>query len=62
MAQAVSRQPVKGKSGFLSQSVHVEFVVVKVALGYILLRVLWIFPVSVIPPWLHTVRGRSSET
>jgi hypothetical protein len=33
-------------------SVHVGFVVDKVALGQVFLQLLWFSPVSIIPPWL----------
>jgi hypothetical protein len=46
MAQAVSRQPL---SDFSPGSVHVRFIVDKVALGQVFLRVLRISPVNIIP-------------
>jgi hypothetical protein len=41
------RRPV-----FISRSVHVGFVVDRVALGQVFLSVLQFFPVNIIPPWL----------
>jgi hypothetical protein len=53
MAQAVSRRP------FDHGSVHVGFVVDKVALGQGFLLVLRFFPVSFFPPVLHyTEKGK----
>jgi hypothetical protein len=49
MAQAVSRRP----PGFDPGSVHVGFVVDKVALGQVFPRVLRFPPVNFIPPVLH---------
>jgi hypothetical protein len=46
MAQAVSRRPLTG-------SVHVGFMVDKVALGQVFVRVLRISPANFIPPVLH---------
>jgi hypothetical protein len=48
MAYVVSHQ-----LGFAHGSVHVAFVVEKVAMGQIFLRVLHFSPVNIIPPWLH---------
>jgi hypothetical protein len=60
------------RPGFAPKAVHVEFVVDRVALGQVFLRVLQFLLVSVIPPLLHIhscivcgidngpVRGRSS--
>jgi nitrate reductase gamma subunit len=59
--------------GFVPMLVHVGFVVDKVVLGHVLLRVLRLSPVNSIPPWLFVliyhlgmnnrlVGGRSSET
>jgi hypothetical protein len=53
MAQAVSRRPPTAEARVRSRSVHVVFVVDKVALGQIFPRVLWFSPVSFIPPVLH---------
>jgi hypothetical protein len=53
VAQAVSRRPVTAETGFSPRAVHVEFVMDKVALGQVSLRVLRFFPVSIIPPLLH---------
>jgi hypothetical protein len=52
MAQAVSWRPLTVEAQVHAQVVHVEFVVDKVALGQVFLRVLWFFPVSIIPLWL----------
>jgi hypothetical protein len=41
------------RSGFAPGSVHMNFVVDKVALGQVLFRVLRFSPVNVIPPLLH---------
>ena len=41
--------------GFIPRPVHVGFVVDKVALGQVSLRVCRFFPVSIIPPMLHTL-------
>jgi hypothetical protein len=41
------------RPGFAPGSVHVGFVVDKVALGQVFLRVLPFYPVSIIPPWLY---------
>jgi hypothetical protein len=60
-------------TGFMPRSVHVEFVVDKVALGQVSFRVLWFFLVSIIPTWLFILiyhwgmnnrpaGGHSSET
>jgi hypothetical protein len=40
------------RPGFTPGSVHVGFVVDKVALPQVFLRVTWSSPVSIIPPWL----------
>ena len=48
MAQAVSRRPLIDP-----ESVHVGFLVNKVALGQVFLRVLRFSPVNFIPPVLH---------
>ena len=37
------------------RSVHVGFVVNKVALGQVFLQVLWFSPINIIPPMLHTL-------
>jgi hypothetical protein len=42
------------RPGFAPGSVHVGFVVDKVALGQGFLGVLQFAPVRIIPPWLHT--------
>jgi hypothetical protein len=41
------------RAGFLPKSIHVGFVVDKVALGQVFLRVLRFSPVIIIPPLLH---------
>jgi hypothetical protein len=46
--------------GFAPKPVHVGFVVEKVALRQVFLRVLRVSPVNVIPLWLHTYVGLSS--
>jgi hypothetical protein len=51
MAQAVSRWPQRPE--FVPESIHVGFVVDKVALGQVFLRVLRFSPVTIIPPLLH---------
>jgi hypothetical protein len=50
MAQAVS---LPQRPGFDPGSVHVGFMVDKVALGQVFPRVLWFSPVNFIPPVLH---------
>jgi hypothetical protein len=50
MAQAVSRRPSTAEG---PGSVHVGFVVDKMALGQVFLRVLRFSPVNFIPPVLH---------
>jgi hypothetical protein len=44
---------------FIPGSVHVGFVVDKVALGEVFLRVLRFFPVDIIPPWLSMLISSS---
>jgi hypothetical protein len=51
MAQAVSRQPLTVTAWVRAQVNPVGFVVDKVALGQVFLRVLWFSPVNIIPPW-----------
>jgi hypothetical protein len=46
------------RAGFDPGSVHVGFVVDKVALGQVFSRVLRVFPVSFIPPVLHDTEKR----
>jgi hypothetical protein len=54
MAQAVSRRPLTVEARVLSRvSVRVGFVVDKVSLGQVFLRVLRFSPVNFIPPVLH---------
>jgi hypothetical protein len=52
MAQAVSRRPPTAEARVRSR-VNVGFVVDKVALGQVFLRVLRFSPVNFIPPVLH---------
>jgi hypothetical protein len=40
------------RSGFAPKSTHLGFVVDKLAMGQVFLRVLWSYPVHIIPPWL----------
>jgi hypothetical protein len=53
MAQAVSRRPLTAAAGVRAQVNPVGFVVDKVALGQVFLRVLRFSPVTIIPPWAH---------
>jgi hypothetical protein len=46
------RRPV-----FAPRSIHVGFVVNKVALGHVFVRVLRFYPVNIIPLWLSTGYG-----
>jgi hypothetical protein len=48
--------------GFTPWSVHVVFVVDKVALGQVFLRVLWFFSLSIIPPWLSILTSFGGRT
>jgi hypothetical protein len=48
------------RSGFDPGSVHVEFVVDKVALGQVFLRVLRFSPVNFIPPVFHYLEKRKN--
>jgi hypothetical protein len=60
------------RPGFAPRSIHVGFIVDIVSLGQVFLRVIRVFPVSIIPPSLSSsyhlgmnkmsVRGSSSET
>ena len=52
MAQAVSRRPLTAEARVRSRSDHVGFVVEKVALGQVLLRVLRFSTVTFITPVL----------
>jgi hypothetical protein len=53
MAQAVTRLSLSPRrQRFAPELFHVAYVVNKVELGQVFLRVLLVFPVSVIPPWL----------
>jgi hypothetical protein len=71
MVQEVNLSPLW--PGFAPRSLHVGFVVDKVALGQVFLRVLRLSRVNIIPPWLsiliyhqrinnRPVGGCSSET
>jgi hypothetical protein len=51
MAQAVSRRPLTAATRVRARVNPVGFVVDKVALGQVFLRVLQFSPVSIIPPW-----------
>jgi hypothetical protein len=53
IAQAVSGRPPTAEAGCDPRSVHVGFVVNKVALGQVFPRVLRFSPVNLIPPVLH---------
>ena len=53
MAQAVSRRPLTADARVSAGSVRVGFMVDKVALGQVSLRVLRFSPVDFIPPVLH---------
>jgi hypothetical protein len=55
MAQVVIVGFSSWRSDFVPRSVHVRFVVDKVALGHIFLRVVLFSTVSIIPPWLFTL-------
>jgi hypothetical protein len=54
MRLAASRRPLSAEAPVQFQLVFVGFVVNKVALGRIFLRVLLYFPVRIIPAMLHT--------
>jgi hypothetical protein len=56
MAQAVSRRPVTAAAWVRAQVNSVGFVVDKVALGQVFLRVLRLSPVNIIPPWAPQFR------
>jgi hypothetical protein len=51
MAQVVSRRPLTAAAWVRAQVNLVGFVVHKVALGQVFVRVLRFFPVSIIPLW-----------
>jgi hypothetical protein len=51
MAQAVIRRPLIAAAWVHTQVNPVGFVVEKVALGQVFLRVLRFFPVNIIPTW-----------
>jgi hypothetical protein len=50
IAQAVSRRPLTAEARGFSGSVHLGFVLDKVALGLDFLRVVLLYPVNIIPP------------
>jgi hypothetical protein len=50
MAQVVSRRPLTAEARVCPGSIHVGFVVDKVALGQVFLQVLRFSPVNIIPP------------
>jgi hypothetical protein len=56
MAQAVSHQPLTAAAWVRAQVIPVGFVVDKVALGQVFLRVLQFSPVNIIPPWAPLFR------
>jgi hypothetical protein len=51
MSQAVSRRPLIAKARVRALVSPCGFVVDKVALGYVFLRVLRFSPVDIFPPW-----------
>jgi hypothetical protein len=51
MAQAVRHRPLTAAAWVHTQVNPVRFVMDKVALGQVSLRVLRFFPVNIIPPW-----------
>jgi hypothetical protein len=51
MAHMVNHQPLSAEA-FTPGLVHVGAVVDEVPLGQAFLKVLWFYPVSIIPPWL----------
>jgi len=55
MAQAVSRRPLTAEAWFAPGSVHVGFVVGKVALGQVFSPSSSVFPVNIIPPWFSVL-------
>jgi hypothetical protein len=56
MAQAVSRRPLTAAAWVRSQVKPVGFVVDKVILGQVFLRVLRFSPFNIIPPWAPIFR------
>jgi hypothetical protein len=69
----LAADPSPQSPGFMPGSVRVRFVVERVAVGQVFLRVLWLYPFSTILPGLSvfiyplgmnniSVSGRSSET
>jgi hypothetical protein len=61
MAQAVSSRPLTAEARVRSGSVHVRFVVDKVALRQVFPRVLRFSPVNFIPPVLHYTEKRKKK-
>jgi hypothetical protein len=51
MAQAVGRRPLTAAARVRAQVNLVGFVVDKVVVGQVFLRVLRFYPVNIIPPW-----------
>jgi hypothetical protein len=73
MAKALSRRPLTAEAWVDAPSVRVGFVMGKVVLGQVLLRLIRVSPVNIMPPWLsifiylwgmnnRPVGSRSSET
>jgi len=54
MAETVSAGLSPRRLGFDPRSVDLKFLVDKVTLGLVFLRVLWVFIVNIIPPMVHT--------
>jgi len=54
MSQAVSLRPLTTEARFRCRSVRIKYVVDRVAMGHIFLRVLGFSPVYIIQPMLHT--------
>jgi hypothetical protein len=52
----VSRRPLTATGWIRAQVNSVRFVVDKVALGQVFIRVLWFSPVNIIPPWAQFFR------
>jgi hypothetical protein len=52
MTQAICRQPLTTEARVYARSVHIGFLMDKVALGKYFLRVFRFFPVNIITPWL----------
>jgi hypothetical protein len=62
MAQAVSRRPLTAEARFDPGSVHVGFMVDKVALGQVFLWVLRFSSVNFIPPVLYYKENEKKKT